>query len=166
MLSFWTYFLQHNNQKCLFSSESVYYNDFWRSCGTEDWSNDAENTALHHRNKLHFTIYYNRNSYFKLQKYFTILNINKWFNQPKKKKHKNNINPLMPHLKVNFAWISKIHIWVIFDTVIKIKNIFWNIYFFKWGLFRTIITGSDISVNNHNNTHMHTHNVSEECVDT
>ncbi len=28
------------------------------SCDTEDWSNDAENTALHHRNKLHFKIYY------------------------------------------------------------------------------------------------------------
>ncbi len=27
------------------------------SCDTEDWSNDAENTAAHHRNKLHFTIY-------------------------------------------------------------------------------------------------------------
>uniref|UniRef100_A0A672Q6P3 Large ribosomal subunit protein uL11 C-terminal domain-containing protein n=1 Tax=Sinocyclocheilus grahami TaxID=75366 RepID=A0A672Q6P3_SINGR len=24
-----------------------------RSCDTEDWSNDAENSALHHRNKLH-----------------------------------------------------------------------------------------------------------------
>ena len=23
------------------------------SCDTEDWSNDAENSALHHRNKLH-----------------------------------------------------------------------------------------------------------------
>ncbi len=23
------------------------------SCDTEDWSNDAENTAAHHRNKLH-----------------------------------------------------------------------------------------------------------------
>ncbi len=31
------------------------------SCDTEDWSNDAENTALCHKNKLHFTIYYNRN---------------------------------------------------------------------------------------------------------
>ncbi len=30
-----------NNQKCLLSSKSVYY-DFWRSCDTEDWSNDAE----------------------------------------------------------------------------------------------------------------------------
>ncbi len=35
-----------NNQKCLLSSKSAYYYDFWRSCDTEDWSNDAENTAL------------------------------------------------------------------------------------------------------------------------
>ncbi len=35
-----------NNQKCFLSSKSAYYNDFWRSCDTEDWSNDAENTAL------------------------------------------------------------------------------------------------------------------------
>jgi len=27
------------------------------SCETEDWSNDAENLALHHKNKLHFKIY-------------------------------------------------------------------------------------------------------------
>ncbi len=33
-----------NNQKCFLSSESVYYYDFWRSCDTEDCSNDAENT--------------------------------------------------------------------------------------------------------------------------
>ncbi len=26
------------------------------SCDTEHWSNDAENSALHHRNKLHFKI--------------------------------------------------------------------------------------------------------------
>ncbi len=37
------------------SSKSAYYYDFRRSCDTEDWSNDAENTALHHRNKLQFT---------------------------------------------------------------------------------------------------------------
>ncbi len=30
------------------------------SCDTEDRSNDAENSALHHRNKLQFTIYSNR----------------------------------------------------------------------------------------------------------
>ncbi len=34
------------------------------SCDTEDWSNDAENAALHHRNKLHFTIYFNRKQLF------------------------------------------------------------------------------------------------------
>jgi len=35
------------------------------SCDTEDWSNDAENSALHHRNKLHFKIYsYGKKSYF------------------------------------------------------------------------------------------------------
>ncbi len=27
------------------------------SCDTEEWSNDAENSALHHMNKLHFEIY-------------------------------------------------------------------------------------------------------------
>jgi len=26
------------------------------SCDTEDWSNDAENSALRHRNELHFKI--------------------------------------------------------------------------------------------------------------
>ncbi len=53
-----------NNQKCLLSSKS-YYNYFWRSCDTEDWSNDAENTAAHHRNKLHFKIYSNKKQLFK-----------------------------------------------------------------------------------------------------
>ncbi len=30
------------------------------SCDTEDWSNDAENSVLHHRNKLYFKEYKNR----------------------------------------------------------------------------------------------------------
>jgi len=30
------------------------------SCDTEDWSNDAENSALHHRNKLNFKIHLKR----------------------------------------------------------------------------------------------------------
>ncbi len=30
------------------------------SCDTEDSSNDAENSALHHKNILHFKIYSNR----------------------------------------------------------------------------------------------------------
>jgi len=34
------------------------------SCDTADWSNDAENSALHNRNKLHFRIYYNRKQLF------------------------------------------------------------------------------------------------------
>jgi len=28
------------------------------SCDNEDWSNDAENSALHRRNKCHFKIMY------------------------------------------------------------------------------------------------------------
>ncbi len=34
------------------------------SCDTEDWSNDAENPALHHRNKLHLQIYSHRKQLF------------------------------------------------------------------------------------------------------
>ncbi len=33
-------------------------------CDTGDWSNDAENAALHHKNELHFPIYYNRKQLF------------------------------------------------------------------------------------------------------
>ncbi len=47
-------------------SWAVYYYDFWRSCDTEDWSNDAENTASHHRNILYLNRYSYRSSYFKL----------------------------------------------------------------------------------------------------
>ncbi len=34
----------NNNNNNVFLA--AYYYDFWRSCDTEDWSNDAENTAL------------------------------------------------------------------------------------------------------------------------
>ncbi len=34
------------------------------SCDTKGWSNDAENSTLHHRNKLHFKIYSNRKQIF------------------------------------------------------------------------------------------------------
>jgi len=30
---------------------------------TEDWSNNAESSALHHRNKLHFKMYKSRKRY-------------------------------------------------------------------------------------------------------
>ncbi len=43
------------------------------SCDTDDWSNDAENSAWHHRNKCKFKIYYLENNYFKLQNYSIIL---------------------------------------------------------------------------------------------
>ncbi len=38
------------------------------SCDTEDWCNDAENSALHHRNKLHFTIFSHRKQLFYIVK--------------------------------------------------------------------------------------------------
>ncbi len=34
------------------------------SCDPEDWSNDAENSALHHRNKIHFKIFSNSKQLF------------------------------------------------------------------------------------------------------
>ncbi len=37
------------------------------SCDTEDWSNDAENSALNHRNKLHFHICSNRKQLFSVK---------------------------------------------------------------------------------------------------
>ncbi len=42
------------------SIKSAFREMFEGSCDTEDWSNDAENSDLHHMNKLHFTVYYNR----------------------------------------------------------------------------------------------------------
>ncbi len=59
-----TVFNIDNNHKCFLSSKSVYYYDFWRSCDSEDWSNDADNSAAHHRNILHFTIYSHRKQLF------------------------------------------------------------------------------------------------------
>ncbi len=43
-----TVFNIDNNQKCFLSSKSAYYYDLWRSCDTEDWSNDAENTEINY----------------------------------------------------------------------------------------------------------------------
>ncbi len=36
------------------NNQSAYYYDFWRSCDTEDWSNDAENTDL--ITEIHFIL--------------------------------------------------------------------------------------------------------------
>ncbi len=55
-----------NNQKCLLSSKSAYYNNFWRSCDTEDWSNDAEISALITEINYILTHIHIENTYFKL----------------------------------------------------------------------------------------------------
>ncbi len=48
------------------SSKSAYYYKFWRLCETEDWSNDAENTALN--TGINYILKYIQieNSYFNL----------------------------------------------------------------------------------------------------
>ncbi len=48
------------------SSKSAYYYDFWRSCDTEDWSKDAENTALITEINYGLKYIYKENSYSKL----------------------------------------------------------------------------------------------------
>ncbi len=58
-----TIFNIYRNNKCFLSIKTAYYYDFWRSCDTEVWSNDTKNSALHHRNKLHFKIYTNWNQF-------------------------------------------------------------------------------------------------------
>ncbi len=45
----------NNSNKCFLSSKSIRMISEG-SCDTEDWSNDAENSALRHRNKWHFKI--------------------------------------------------------------------------------------------------------------
>ncbi len=61
-----TVFNIDNNQKWFLSSKSVYYNDFWRSCDTEDWSNDAENTDLITEINYIWQYIHIVNTYFKL----------------------------------------------------------------------------------------------------
>ncbi len=52
--------------KCFFSANHHIIMISETSCDTEDLSNVAENSAAYHRNKLHFKIYSNRKSQFKL----------------------------------------------------------------------------------------------------
>ncbi len=47
------------------NSKSAYYTDFWRSCDTEDCSNDAENSALITEINYILTYIHIENSYFK-----------------------------------------------------------------------------------------------------
>ncbi len=55
----------NNNHKCFLISKSAYYYDFWRSCDTEDCSNDAENTALITEINYSLTHIHIENSYYK-----------------------------------------------------------------------------------------------------
>ncbi len=64
ILSSTTVFNIDNNNKYLLSSKSTYYMISEGLGDNEDWSNDAENSALHHINKLHFKIYSNTNQFF------------------------------------------------------------------------------------------------------
>ncbi len=52
--------------KMYHGSKSAYYYDFWRSCDTEDWSNDAENTAFIKGKTYILSYMHIENSYFKL----------------------------------------------------------------------------------------------------
>ncbi len=61
-----TVFNIDNNQKYFLSSKLAYYYDFWRSCDTEDCSNDAENTALITEINDSLTDIHTENSCFKL----------------------------------------------------------------------------------------------------
>ncbi len=55
MLFFWYFYLSNNPQLLFFI-----LTDF----NNKDWSNDAENSALHHKNTLHCKIYSNRKQLF------------------------------------------------------------------------------------------------------
>ncbi len=56
ILSSRTLFNIDKNKKCFLSSKSAYYNDFWRIMWY--WRLDnAENSALHHRNGLNCIVY-------------------------------------------------------------------------------------------------------------
>ncbi len=51
------------------------------SCDTENCSNDAENSALHHRNTLHFKIYSNIKQLFEIVKTFHNITVSLYINQ-------------------------------------------------------------------------------------
>ncbi len=51
------------------NNKSAYYNDFWRSCDTEDWSNDAENSDLNTEMNYILKSIKIENCYFKLHLY-------------------------------------------------------------------------------------------------
>ncbi len=70
----WTIFNTDNNEKYFLSSKSAYYNDFWRSCDTDDCSNDAENTTL--ITEINYILLYNKHRY---HSYFKTNNISNFY---------------------------------------------------------------------------------------
>ncbi len=60
------YYYYYYCKQNITASKSAYYYDFWRSCETEDCSNDAENTAL--ITEINYSLKYIKieTSYFKL----------------------------------------------------------------------------------------------------
>ncbi len=60
-------------QKCFFSSNQHIRMISEGSCDSEDWSNDAENTALVYWNKLHFNIFSHRKLNISQYYCFTVL---------------------------------------------------------------------------------------------
>ncbi len=72
MLFFWTLFIKESWKKAqLFSTLIIIRNVnilewFWRSCDTEDWSNDAENSALITEMNDILQYIHIENTYFKL----------------------------------------------------------------------------------------------------
>ncbi len=68
-------------QKKLTKKNKHRYNICEGSCDTEDCSNDAENSALHRRNKLHFKIYSNKKQLFEIVKTFQNITVSLYSNQ-------------------------------------------------------------------------------------
>ncbi len=84
MLFFWTFYSSRILNKCIMVSTKIWscfntdnnvswavnqhMNDFWRSCDTEDWRNDAENTLKYITiNYILLYIIHIENSHFKLK---------------------------------------------------------------------------------------------------
>ncbi len=63
---FFLHFQHHTYYHNIVIRISAYFHDFWRSRDTEDWSNDAENSAL--ITEINYILQYinTLNSYFKL----------------------------------------------------------------------------------------------------
>ncbi len=75
------FFNMDNTKKSFSSSKSVYYYDFWRSCDTEDWRNDAENTDLITGINYNWQYINTENSYFKLNMFHNIADFTGFLNK-------------------------------------------------------------------------------------